>query len=866
MPGSRIPSGPLRRVAIVGAAALLLVAASTGYAVYRESRAAAAAHIPVDHTYEVLEQIRLVFSTVQEAESGARGYYVNGDESSLDNYMRAAGSLGGEIDTLERLTADNPAQTARIATLRKLALVRMMRSMAVIELRGATPEATEAESTNAAIGSQAMAGVRAVVDEMVAEERALLAIREAAHERQTRINLGIVTASLVIALLAIAATGIVTLGHLVRRREAEAELAARSARLSATLACLTQGVRVCDADLRLIAWNQRYLELAQFPPELARPGVSFTQILTRMAVRGDFGGEASAEAFVTNRMAQLRARQESTMEFMRTDGTILEVRDSYSAEGYYVTTLTDITERKQVEQTLRALTAFQSVMFDAAATLIIVTNMEAVITRFNAAAERLLGYTASEVVGSHTPLLFFDRDEIAARARELSAELGRTVEPGIEVFRVASGPGRPDRREWSMTRKDGSGVPVLLSVTPLRDKNEVLGYIGVGIDITERKLAEQRTREGLARLTAIYDNALDGLITIAESGLIESFSPAAERIFGYRAEEVVGRNVNRLMPEPYHSAHDGYLRNYLAGGESKILGTRRELEARRKDGKIVPIEIAVSEMWLERRRLFLGAVRDISERKEVDRLKNEFVSIVSHELRTPLTSIAGALGLLEAGAVGALPEKAERLVGIAHANSERLVRLINDILDTAKIESGRMDFSFSPLSIRRVVEDSIEANRAYAEEYGVRLTLDAGAADGTVYGDPDRLAQVFTNLLSNAVKFSPVGQTVAIGIERGAETVQVSVRDHGPGIPAEFHSRIFQKFAQADASDSRRKGGTGLGLSIAKSIVDRHGGAISFESRPGQGAVFRVDLPVWHEDRAVAERRDAAQPAREPTA
>ena len=239
----------------------------------------------------------------------------------------------------------------------------------------------------------------------------------------------------------------------------------------------------------------------------------------------------------------------------------------------------------------------------------------------------------------------------------------------------------------------------------------------------------------------------------------------------------------------------------------------------------------------------LRALRYAHERKRLDWLKDEFVSSVSHELRTPLTSISGSLGLLMGNAAGSLPEPALRLLQIAHANSQRLVRLVNDILDIEKMESGRVVFNFRRVDLKSLVEEVVEANRGFADGNGVRIRLESAHAAGDVRTDSDRLSQVVTNLLSNAIKFSPPDQEVVVTIEKEAGVVRMSVRDHGPGIPAEFEPHVFERFAQADASNARQKGGTGLGLSIVKQIVDRLGGNVGFAGAPGGGTIFHVELP-----------------------
>ena len=253
----------------------------------------------------------------------------------------------------------------------------------------------------------------------------------------------------------------------------------------------------------------------------------------------------------------------------------------------------------------------------------------------------------------------------------------------------------------------------------------------------------------------------------------------------------------------------------------------------------------------------LRALRYATERKRLERLKDEFVSTVSHELRTPLTSISGSLGLLMGNAAGNLPRPMARLLTIAHTNSQRLVRLVNDILDIEKMGAGRAVFNFRRVEVRPLVEQAIEANRGFADGYGVQVRLEGARAAADVRADPDRLLQVVTNLLSNAIKFSPADNEVVVAIEKATDMVRITVRDHGRGIPNDFKPLIFEKFAQADAGDARQKGGTGLGLSIVKEIVDRLSGEVGFADAPGGGTVFHVQLPCWDHVASLAIDRDA---------
>ncbi len=224
---------------------------------------------------------------------------------------------------------------------------------------------------------------------------------------------------------------------------------------------------------------------------------------------------------------------------------------------------------------------------------------------------------------------------------------------------------------------------------------------------------------------------------------------------------------------------------------------------------------------------------------------------MSHELRTPLTSIRGALALIAGGVTGELPAAAKPLIDIAHKNSERLILLVNDILDMEKIEAGKMEFNANPVKLVPLLLQALDGNHAYAEQYKVSYALDGELASelsgALVNVDSNRMMQVFANLLSNAAKYSPVGGRVLITVERIDRNIRVAVKDNGPGITDEFRARIFQKFARADSSDTRKKGGTGLGLSIAKAIIEKMGGNIWFDTQPNVQTVFYVELPEWLE-------------------
>jgi PAS domain S-box-containing protein len=359
-----------------------------------------------------------------------------------------------------------------------------------------------------------------------------------------------------------------------------------------------------------------------------------------------------------------------------------------------------------------------------------------------------------------------------------------------------------------------------------------------------RARALDRAEDQAARQAAVFESAKDAMLTINPSGSIETLNPAAARLFGHAPDELMRRDVGILFEvAPDRGRIESFLKRLRARSADRS-GNAQEFWARRRDGSTFLADVTLSPVLLADGHRYLAVLRDVTERKQVERMKTEFVSTVSHELRTPLTSIAGSLGLLSGGAAGTLPDRAARLVDIAYNNCQRLVRLINDILDIEKIESGQMRFDNRAVDLAGAVDASIQANSGFAETHRVTVAFAAPGGDPVVIADPDRLAQVVTNLLSNAIKFSPVGGVVDVAILPLDRRYRLSIADRGPGVPAEFRNRIFGKFAQADSSDTRSKGGTGLGLSIVRELAVRMGGAVSFEDREGGGTIFSVDLPA----------------------
>lgn len=367
-----------------------------------------------------------------------------------------------------------------------------------------------------------------------------------------------------------------------------------------------------------------------------------------------------------------------------------------------------------------------------------------------------------------------------------------------------------------------------------------------------RQILLDRIRNEAARQQAIFEGSLDAIVTFNPSGSIETMNRAAEAMFGWSREELRRRDISMIADI---APGEGAFLRRLGGGDPAGITGAREVVGRRRNGATFDAEIALGSMQQSDGTHGVAAIRDISERKQAERLKDEFVSTVSHELRTPITSIAGSLGLLESGAAGALSDKAGRLVYIARTSCERLVRLINDLLDIEKIAAGKVRFDMQALDLRAAARQAIHDVSGFAADHGVTVQLAAPDAPLMVTGDLDRLVQVFTNLLSNAVKFSPSGGRVEVTLREDEAGVRACVSDQGPGVPESFRDSLFGKFAQADSSSARAKGGAGLGLAITKEIVDRHQGRIRLVSAPGDGAVFEFELPRAAAEPAANARR-----------
>jgi len=461
------------------------------------------------------------------------------------------------------------------------------------------------------------------------------------------------------------------------------------------------------------------------------------------------------------------------------------------------------------QQELKSESELRRRIFETSLDLILVTDRRGRILKASPSCEAILGYSTEEM-RKRSGREFIYREDIDSTRREV---------------RLARRRGQMRNFECRYVHRDGHVVP--LTWTGVWSEPEEQHYF-IGRDMTEHKLEEEKFHLAVEACPS-------GMLMIDSARRIAMVNTEVERMFGYQRDVLIGAMIDLVVPDGrYLAVPEG-----ANGRDCKLMG-------RRKDGTEFPVEVALTQVRTRQEPLLLCVVIDVTERRRAERLKDEFVATVSHELRTPLTSIAGSLSLLVDGLASGASDSAMRLLTIAHSNCQRLVRLVNDILDIEKLEFGNLEFDLRRVDVKPLVAHAIEANSAFSDSFRVRVRLDASAEDAVARADPDRLTQVVINLLSNAVKFSPASQDVVVSIATRADRVLISVRDRGPGIPDDFKSRVFEKFAQADATDARRRGGTGLGLSITKQIVQALSGNISFCTDSGGGTVFTVEIPSWN--------------------
>ena len=570
------------------------------------------------------------------------------------------------------------------------------------------------------------------------------------------------------------------------------------------------------------------------------------------------------------------------LTYIRKDGTrfpavvsVTALRDVQDAIIGYLLIGTDNTARKHAEEALLKAGALQRAIFNSANFSSIATDAKGVIQIFNVGAERMLGYTAAEVMNKITPADISDPQEVIARAKALSIELATPITPGFEALVFKASRGIEDIYELTYIRKDGTRFPAVVSVTALRDAQEaIIGYLLIGTDNTARKLVEeeqkkldQRLRDQQFYTRSLIESNIDALMTTDPAGIITDVNKQMEALTGCTRDELIGAPFKSYFTDP-DRAEEAIK---LVLSQKKL--TDYELTACAFDGKQTVVSYNATTFYDRGRTLqgVFASARDVTERKRFEaelqqakaiaesasQTKSDFLASMSHEIRTPMNAIIGIAYLLSQTPLSPVQDK---YVQIFRRAGDNLLHLINDILDLSKVESSQLDLERTKFSLSDVLAKVTEMVAVPALEKELSLVCEiAPEVPKDLVGDPSRLRQILLNLIGNAIKFTDSGEVkVRIAPEAGASdpgTLRFTISDTGIGIPKEKLGAVFERFTQADSSTTRKYGGTGLGLTISKRLVELMGGRIWVESDVGKGSVFAFSLPlqVWTEDMPLVD-------------
>jgi PAS domain S-box-containing protein len=578
------------------------------------------------------------------------------------------------------------------------------------------------------------------------------------------------------------------------------------------------------------------------------------------------------------------------LTYIRKDGSrfpavvsVTALRDDQDAIIGYLLIGTDNTARKSAEAALLKAGALQSAIFNSANFSSIATDARGVIQIFNVGAERMLGYTAADVMNKITPADISDPQEVIARAKALSAELGTSIAPGFEALAFKASRGIEDIYELTYIRKDGSRFPAVVSVTALRDdQGEIIGYLLIGTDNTarkqveeERKKLDQRLRDQQFYTRSLIESNIDALMTTDPFGIITDVNKQMEALTGCTRDELIGAPFKGYFTDPERA--EAGIRQVL--NENKV--TNYELTARARDGKETVVSYNATTFY-DRNRILQGvfaAARDITERKLLDQVlqennvelqsaksaaeksnlaKSDFLSSMSHELRTPLNAILGFAQLIETGSPPPTPAQKRSLDQIL-TGGWYLLEMISEILDLALIESGKVSLSLEPVSLVEALLGCRDLMEPQARKRNIGLTFPQLEIPYFVNADQTRIKQVLINLLSNAIKYNTPHGTVAVEcVLKPLNTIRISVRDTGEGLTPGQLAQLFQPFNRLGKENGAEEG-TGIGLVVTKRLVEQMGGTIGAESTVGVGSVFWIDLSLTKAPHALLETEPLTQ-------
>lgn len=797
-------------------------------------------------SHEIQSGLADVLSTMKDIETGQRGYVITGEKDFLAPFHNAVANVKPQIERLRGTVTNSSEHQTQLAALEKKINRRIDLSRESNRLREQKGFKAAQDFAATGQGKQAMDEVRDAIAEMLVGERATTVVREQQSAQSYTIAM---IADFLIALLGVGLVGMAF--ELVRRELLAHQVTMDSLHdqrewLRVTLSSIGDAVIVTDARGivtflnpvagSLTGWRQEAVgrDLAEvfriFDEATRQPHESPVSMVLRQGTTISLANHT----LLVNRDGAEIAIEDSGAP----------IRDQAGKIDGVVLVFRDVTQRKRADQALRASESRYRRHFETAHDAIVLLDGDTgLIIDSNPFLTKLLGFTHAEMIGKQLwQLGFFE-----------TAEANQTALGQLRAHRFIH------YNQLPLLTKTGvrAEVECVGIIYEIDRKNVIQFDIH---DLTDRVLAEEGLRAAHDRFRSVVDHVIHGIISFDEAGIIESVNPAAERLFGFTAAEIIGRNVNCLMPEPFHGQHDTYLANDFPTGSAEIIGIGREVLGLRKDGSVFPMELAVTTFPLGNRRLFTSIVQDITERKgmgeelrqrmeqlrDADRRKNEFLAMLAHELRNPLAPVHNAVQLLRKNC----PEDAE--TKWAHDVIERQVqhmtRMVDDLLDVSRISRGKINLQKEVLDVATTVTRAIEMAQPLIDARLHRLTVSLPSHPVWLQADPQRLAQVLANLLNNAAKYSEDGGSIWLTVETKDSDVFLKVRDTGIGIPADYLPHVFDLFSQEDSSLSRTQGGLGIGLTLVRILVNMHDGAIqAFSAGAGQGSEFVMRLPMWAE-------------------
>ena len=563
------------------------------------------------------------------------------------------------------------------------------------------------------------------------------------------------------------------------------------------------------------------------------------------------------------------------LTYIRKDGSrfpavvsVTALRDDQNAIIGYLLIGTDNTARKRAEEALLKAGALQDAIFNSANFSSIATDARGVIQIFNVGAERMLGYSAADVMNKITPADISDPQEVIARAKTLSVELSTPITPGFEALVFKASRGIEDIYELTYIRKDGSRFPAVVSVTALRDaQNAIIGYLLIGTDNTARKQIEEEQKQLAQRLRdqqfytrSLFESNIDALMTTDPAGIITDVNKQMETLTGCTRDELIGAPFKSCFTDPDRAETS----IKLVLSEKKV--TNYELTAHARDGRETVVSYNATTFYDRDRRLqgVFAAARDVTERKRLDQTlqetnvelerakiaaekanlaKSDFLSSMSHELRSPLNAILGFAQLMESAVPAPTDAQKESIAQILQAGWH-LLKLINEILDLAVIESGKVSLSSEPVSLAEVMSECQTMMESQAQQRGIRMNFPkpGEVAQLCVRADRTRLKQIIINLLSNAIKYNREAGSVMVGCRVSTPgRIRISVADTGAGLPPGKLAQLFQPFNRL-GQEAGGVAGTGIGLVVTKRLAELMEGVLGVESKVGEGSVFWCDL------------------------